>query len=293
MPLTPIQLETQIQELLEGTLEEAHWPALREELMNSEQARELYCQYARMITLLRQRSRGIKSLAIPVPLIPIGELIEENRKRTFRTAVFAAAAVLLLSLMTMKLLFVQDAPPALVFSTAPGTSFTVTHDGNNKTPEGMVLEKGSRLQISQGTIELQFDSGVRSIVQAPADITLHKNDILLMREGIAWFHVPAEAFGFKVKTDVLDIVDLGTEFGVFAQPGKLDEVHVFKGKVRVAATRFRKETATLHAGEGRRIDPIGRLNSVPIRANAFLKNLPQTSLNDLVSSMSASKFNSL
>ncbi|MCP5538292.1 MAG: FecR domain-containing protein [Akkermansiaceae bacterium] len=274
MPLTPVQLETRIQELLEGTLPEAHWPALRERLMTSEQARELYCHYARMTTLLRQRSRGIKSLAAPTPAVPVEELLRVQRRKASRVAVFAAAAVLVIALMAMRLFFVQEPQPALTFASAPGTQFTLTHDGSEDAPVGLVLEKGSRLEISQGAIELRFGSGVRSVVQAPADVTLHDDDTLFMREGIAWFHVPANATGFQVKTHDLEIVDLGTEFGVISNPNDHDEVHVFKGRVQVAATRLRMETATLGAGQGRRIDPIGRLDSVPIHASAFLTRLP-------------------
>lgn len=276
MPLTPAQLETRIQELLEGTLPEAHWPALREQLMNSGQARELYCHYARMITLLRQRSMGIKSLTSPTPVIPMKDLVRERQRKSSRVAVFAAAALLVIALVTMRLIFVPEVQPTLTFASAPGTRFTVTHDGSDEAPEGLVLEKGSRLQISQGAIELRFDSGVRSVVQAPADVTLHDGDTLFMREGTAWFQVPAEAVGFKVKTHDLDIVDLGTEFGVFARPDNHDEVHVFKGKVKVTATRLREDSATLTAGEGRRIDPIGRLDSVPTRTDAFLTSLPNS-----------------
>lgn len=276
MSLTPTQLETQIQELLEGTLPESRWPGLREELMNSEQARRLYCQYARMQSLLRQRGRGIESLTSPIPIIPMEDLIRERRRKSTRVAMFAAAALLLITLVTMRLIFLPEVQPTLTFAQAPGTLLTVTHDSSAEAPEGMVMEKGSRLQVSQGTIELQFGSGVRSIVQAPADITLHEDDTLYMHEGIAWFHVPAEALGFMVKTHDLNIVDLGTEFGVFARPDQHDEVHVFKGKIKVTATRIRKKSATLVAGEARRIDPVGRLDTVPTRATAFLTSLPDS-----------------
>lgn len=276
MALTPIQLETQIQELLEGTLSESRWPGLREELRNSEEARRLYCQYARMQSLLHHRARGIKSLTSPTAVISIEELVHERRRKSSRVAMFAAAAIWVIALVAMRLVFVPEPQPTLVFIDAPGTLFTLTHGGSADAPEGLVLEKGSRLQISQGTVELQFNSGVRSVIQAPADVTLHQDNTLYMREGIAWFHVPAEAVGFQVLTSDLDIVDLGTEFGVFARPEQHDEVHVFKGKIKVTATRLRKMSATLVAGEARRIDPIGRLHTVPTRATAFLTKLPDS-----------------
>lgn len=274
MPRSTIQLETRIQELLEGALREEHWPELRAQLMESEEARKLYCEYAQLATVLRQRSQGLKSLAVPVPVIPIEELIRENRGRTIRAAMFATAALLMITLITLRLLFVHEAQPALSFEVAAGTQYSLSHVG--EAPTGRVLGKGSRLQVSQGTVELQFGSGVKSIVQAPADITLQSEQSLFMREGVAWFQVPAAAVGFEVVTHDLEIVDLGTEFGVFIQPGKFDEVHVFKGKVRVSATHLRKEAAVVRGGQGRRIDSIGRLETVPVRANAFLTTLPES-----------------
>lgn len=274
--MTPTQLETRIQELLDGVLQEEHWPELREELMNSEEARRLYCSHSRMQSLLRQRAKGIESLTSPTPVIPMADLILEGRKKSIRVAALAAAAVLVIALVTMRLILVPEAAPVLTFAEAPGTQFTLTHDSRAEVPEGMVLEKGSRLQVSQGTVELEFGSGVRSVIQAPADVTLHESDTLFMRQGVAWFHVPKGAVGFKVKTHDLNIVDLGTEFGVFARPDNHDEVHVFKGKIKVTAKRLRKESTTLATGEGRRIDPIGRLDAVPIRATAFLTSLPKS-----------------
>ncbi len=70
MSLSPLQLETQIQELLDGILAEEKWPALREELRNSAQARELYCDHVRLTSQLKQRSRKLKSLKTPTPIIP-------------------------------------------------------------------------------------------------------------------------------------------------------------------------------------------------------------------------------
>lgn len=276
MPLSPIQLETQIQDLLEGTLAVPHWPELREELMTSEEARRIYCQYARMQSLLHQRAKGIKSLTSPTPVIPMADLVRERQRKSIRTATLVAVAVLVITLVAMRLIFVPEIQPTLTFAEAPGTLSKLTHDGSAEVPGGVVMEPGSRLQISQGTVELRFASGVRSVVQAPADVTLHEDDTLYMREGVAWFHVPAEAVGFQVKTSDLDIVDLGTEFGVLARPDEHDEVHVFKGKIKVTATRLRKKSAMLVAGEARRIDPVGQLDTVPTRATAFLTKLPNS-----------------
>ncbi len=35
--------------------------------------------------------------------------------------------------------------------------------------------KGSRLKVEYGTVELNFDSGVRAVIKAPADIEVASN----------------------------------------------------------------------------------------------------------------------
>lgn len=274
--MTPIQLETRIQELLEGVLSDKYWPELQEILNTSDEARRLYCQHAQIRGLLIQRSKGIKSLNSPAPVIPLNELIQSDRKKSRRFAFVAAAAVILITLFTMRIFFVEKTDPNHQFALTSGSIYVLSHDNENDTPKGLVLKKGSRLQLSQGTVELTLNSGVRSVIQAPADVTLHQDDTLFVNQGIAWFHVPTEAVGFKVKTPDLDIVDLGTEFGVFSRPHDHDEVHVFQGQVKVTAKRIRQESSILKAGESVRVDPIGQLKPVPARDSAFLTSLPDS-----------------
>ncbi len=207
----------------------------------------------------------------------VDEILKEQRQRNRRISLLAAAAVIALCVIVMKLFFVDTTrPPTLAFETSPGTQFTISHDNQEGTPTGPIMEKGSRLQLTQGTVELTFESGVKSIVMAPADLTLHDDSTLFLNKGTAWFHVPQQAVGFKVKTKDLNIVDLGTEFGVIATPGDHDEVHVLKGKVQVTTLRIRKESVMLTAGNARRIDPIGRLDTIPAKPSTFLKSLPQS-----------------
>ena len=269
------QLDSLIQNLVDGSITQEQFDILDVELRSNPSSMTTYLSYVDLDNIMILDLAGKRHNFVPV--IPIERIASRQKRRAFNTALIAAAAVLLLSLFGMKLFFIDaERSPTLVFETAPGTQFFITHNGEGDTPEGMVLEKGSRLRISQGTIELTFKSGVKSIVMAPADLTLHDDDTLFLREGTAWFNVPKQAIEFQVKTKDLDIVDLGTEFGVSAIPDNHDEVHVFKGKVQVTANRVRRESAVLLAGQARRIDPIGRLEVIPAKTTAFLSNLPKT-----------------
>ena len=267
------QLELLIQDLLDGCIDPQDLQALETELASNPEAMSYYIAYTDLENLIQVQAEI--NAPQQTKVIPIDRIIRRQKRRSLRMAAISAAAIFLIALVAMRLFFVSEKEPILAFKTSVGTQFTLSHNRPNDVPQGMVLEKGSRLQISQGTAELTFASGVKSIVMAPADITLHKDDTLFMNKGTAWFHVPQQATGFTVKTKDLEIIDLGTEFGVLAKHDKHDEVHVFKGKVRVTTTRLRKESAILTANEARRIDPIGKLITISNKHTHFLTKLPQ------------------
>lgn len=274
--MTRVELESRIQDLFEGALADDQWPELRAELLESEEARDIYYSYAQIHTLLAEKAHGAHSLTLKTPVIPMEDVLAGQRRKSLRYAALSAAAVVVIGLILMRMFFTEPKPAGLAITLSPGSEFTLTDGVGHDAAGEMSMVKGSRLQISQGAVELTFGSGVKSIVTAPADLTMHDDDVLFLNQGTAWFHVPAQAVGFQVITRDLDIVDLGTEFGVQSSPENHDEIHVITGKVAVTARHVRMETATLIAGEARRIDPVGRLVTIPTESSAFVKSLPKS-----------------
>ena len=273
--MTSKELEYLIQDFFDGSITEEQLSLLQDELRTNPKARDIYRDFVHLQNAIQLQAQAPDPLSQHV--IPIDRIIRKQKYRATRTALITAAAVIILVAVTMKLFFVPEKPPTLTFETAPGTLYALSHGAKGKSlDQTMALEIGSRLQLSQGSVELTFGSGVKSIVVAPADITLHDDDTLFMNQGTAWFQVPQEAVGFKVNTNDLEIVDLGTEFGVLARPSDHDEVHVIKGKIAVTAKHLRKESTTLIAGQARRIDPVGKLTRIQPQASAFLTSLPNT-----------------
>ncbi len=259
---------------LDNDLSEFEFFQLELHLIESAEARAYYRYQSQLHALLglELNKSQAPQFQLAKPVISMDQVILLQKKKTLKIAAMAAAAMVLLGLITMQLFMVKERPPTLAFETAPGTQFDITHSmTGDDAPIGMTMEKGSRLKLSHGTVELSFGTGVKSIVIAPADMTLHDDNKLYLNQGTAWFQVPKGAEGFTVKTKELD---LGTEFGVIATPNDHDELHVFKGKVKVTALRVRKESDTLTAGQACRIDPIGRLVSVKPEIKKFLTVLP-------------------
>ncbi|NWK55072.1 FecR domain-containing protein [Verrucomicrobiaceae bacterium N1E253] len=273
--MKPRELENLIQDFLDGSLAEEKLETLQHELRHNPEARDLYRDFIHLQNIIELQALTPDPLAKNI--IPIDRIIQRQKRRNLSIALASAAALLIISLVTMRLFFVDPVEPAsLAFQTSPGTQFTISHDESADAPLGQRLVPGSRLQIKQGSAQLRFPNGVQSIVIGPADLTLHDEEQLYLRRGVARFQVPQGAEGFTVDTPDLHIVDLGTEFGVKADPDQHDEVHVLKGHVQVTAKRLRKESTTLGKGEARRIDPVGRLHAIATQDASFPSKLPNT-----------------
>ncbi len=97
-----------------------------------------------------------------------------------------------------------------------------------------ILRSGSELRLASGIVELNFEIGVRAVVQGPARLDLLTPTKVFLYAGKMTSEVlkPA-ARGFEVRTPKGSVVDLGTEFGVEVTPSQSVKVHVFKGEVMV------------------------------------------------------------
>lgn len=266
------ELEIRLQDLLEGELEVSVLDELQQELRENPEARELYREYVRLQNALQIRRAGLDLVGV----VPMDQVVERRQRRMLRNSGFAAAAVLLVGLLVMAFFLVREQPPALAFTTSPGAEFVLSGMGGEDSPHGMVIEEGTRLEIKRGIVELKFASGVRGIIKGPADLTLHREDLLYLARGTGWFEVPEEAIGFKVKTPDLVLTDLGTEFGILTQPEFLDEVHVFKGKVDLLNRYGLKKQQLAVEDEAWVAGPAGRWKKITLRPDHFLKQLPKT-----------------
>ena len=97
-----------------------------------------------------------------------------------------------------------------------------------------VLRSGSELRLASGIVELDFEIGVRAVIQGPARLDLLTPAKVFLYAGKMTSEVlKPEARGFEVRTPKGSVVDLGTEFGVEVTPSQSVKVHVFKGEVMV------------------------------------------------------------
>ncbi len=96
---------------------------------------------------------------------------------------------------------------------------------------GSALEPGW-LRLESGLAQVVFYSGVRLVIEGPAELRLVSLSEAVCPTGRLLAEVPPPARGFRLKTDQLSVMDLGTEFAIDATRART-EIHVFKGKVEL------------------------------------------------------------
>lgn len=92
------------------------------------------------------------------------------------------------------------------------------------------------LKLAAGLVELRFRGGAWCVIEGPAEFVVESQSSGILRRGRIAARVGPEASGFTVQTPTINIIDLGTEFGVAVDADGDSEVHVFKGVVEVQRT---------------------------------------------------------
>lgn len=126
--------------------------------------------------------------------------------------------------------------------TPPSTATvaTLTAEQNASWAEGALapgsqLRAGQRFTLTQGVAEITTNRGAIAILQAPATIELLDSDnALRLHSGkLVGICETQSSKGLLVRTPYMDVVDLGTRFGVEVLPYRWTEVHVHQGEVVV------------------------------------------------------------
>ena len=135
---------------------------------------------------------------------------------------------------------------------------------------------GQRLRIQEGVVELQMASGVRVLIDKNTSLFLTGPNDLYLERGSLVAQVGPESIGFTVRTPDADFIDLGTEFGVNVDPGKISQTKVLVGKVNVQVenkdgTKTQKQ---LNVNEAAQVIPGGKIESIAPNSLAFTSVYP-------------------
>lgn len=147
----------------------------------------------------------------------------------------------------------------------------------------LALQKGVRLtassepiELHKGVVKFESDKGVHIVLEAPAKFNFVSPDEIVLHHGRIFASVPEQGNGFTVQTSNAKIIDLGTQFGVYADLKGETELHMFQGKtLLIAGQRHRpKQTIEVASGRALRVDYTGHeIKDIPLRGDVFAQDI--------------------
>lgn len=232
----------------DNDLSEADAARLHELLKTNEAARRQFATHQMLTAALRlEGDRAGSPATTPTAVVHP----REDRKGRFGVIAAAAAACVLIG----RLAYLEatrgaaDRQPAGVTS-APAIA---SQDKQEPTSRGIAvvsravdvswnaetkplaigdpIEPGL-LSVDAGLLQIEFFCGATVVLQGPASLDVESSLRARLVAGRLRAAVPPAARGFTIDVDELQVVDLGTEFGL-AVSGDATEVQVFDGEVRI------------------------------------------------------------
>jgi len=236
--------------------------------------------YLSLLRILAEHERTAPSIEVPTDKPKedkiqkvVYPVLEKRKLSKFSLFSFITSAAAILFLV----LYVNFAP-------VPGEQVAVLEDVINAkfSETSFPLEKGSPLITNQGELFLQkglakivYDNGVELTLEGPVEFELESPMDMSISYGRLYARVPKTAMGFTVLTENSRIVDMGTEFGVYASQGNT-ELHVLDGMTTLIAGRQKqdKQTENVFAGQAIKIrGDDSHIEKIALKQNYFVRKI--------------------
>lgn len=136
-----------------------------------------------------------------------------------------------------------------------------------------VVRAGEPLTLTHGVAELRCYDGAEVLIQAPARFVVTGPNEMRLDEGRLSAVVPPSAKGFTVQTVQGEIVDLGTEFGLWVSDNQTLSAEVFIGEITHASPSDDglAKPILLEAGEAIRADSVSGVQRVSPEPTAYVR----------------------
>lgn len=220
--------------------------------------------------------------AVEVPAAPKEEPQDEKPRLQTKTAPRVSklslySLILSSSALFFVLVYALFAPPGSGMEVA-----TVSDTYNAKWGTKQPIQNGSRLVtksepllLYEGIVKLAFDNGSTLVLEGPAKFEILTEDQVHLNFGRLYAKVPPHAVGFIVSTANSKIIDLGTEFGVKAEPDGQTEVHVLAGKtLLISGTGSNpKNQYEITLGQAKAIAKNGTVQDIPLKKDSFVRHI--------------------
>jgi hypothetical protein len=251
----------------DGVLTDAEFSRLDELLKESQAARTAYASYVRLCQLLPElvvppidgfngQDLGAEAQSRGTNQIAAGPVVQRTgypgfsrgfygdlHRRFYQYRWAVVASLLVLAIGTFWSLKPQplDLEVPIVAAARPvevDSHLAVVTRSENVVwgPESVPAEIGTAigpvsLRLASGTLELEFGCGASLRLRGPAEFQLLSASRGRLKFGELAANVPERAQGFIIDTPSVEVVDLGTEFGVKVDLAGIADVHVFRGLV--------------------------------------------------------------
>ncbi len=135
--------------------------------------------------------------------------------------------------------------------------------------------KSGLIEIESGSVKIAFNSGATVLVEGPASLGLETLNRAFLNGGRVTAEVPKAASGFAINTPRMNVVDIGTRFGVEVDAAGNSEVHVMQGEVEVSRSSGNSVSVLLREGLSLRADGRTRseLASIPYAGDRYTLQL--------------------
>ena len=137
---------------------------------------------------------------------------------------------------------------------------------------GKTIPPGT-LEWDAGLLQLEFYCGATVVAEGPASLEILDDSRVVCRSGRLRAHVPPPARGFAVLAPAVELVDLGTEFGISVEANGATEIHVFDGAVELYDPNSNRDVTTrreLYAGDAVTLDRSGEEKNIETRNYDFV-----------------------
>ncbi len=264
--------EKQLQTLLDAVLDATCSDSQRDEFGRLiEEHPELAAEFTeqlRIHSLLQWRSNELELSGLKIPQAsPSRPGSGDSEKRATRGAnigflAFIAVALLIaIGSVFWRFRKVESEPPYAIAE-------VVDEKGVVWSPRTTAIENGrlvhsGRLEIESGQLTLQFRSGPTVVLRGAASGRIESDMLMRLERGQATAQVPHWAKGFTIETADVEVIDLGTQFGVMARADGMTDVVIFEGQVDVKPTGGRQRVQKrLNQGEAARIASNGSIDRI-------------------------------
>lgn len=208
---------------LDGQLSPEEWDALQQAVIEDPELCRDYVEKRWIHALLEAEGDTLPALLEEPQWVKPAPVI--------RPVAWLAAAAAVVFFGASIVLFLQGRPAPVVATLIEAENCRWA-GSDLPTVEGAGLGAGT-LALTEGMATIRFKSGATVTLEAPSVLEVESAMSCRLVEGSVVADVPESAHGFTIDTAKMEVIDLGTRFGVTTTPLGDSNVFVFEGEVKV------------------------------------------------------------